>query len=421
MGILDRIFRKKEKPPEVEKREVDFEGLEGIISGIEEKELKIIEEEGKRITGKVSEAISAFKSGLTVLSDAKLTEEHKERDRRAYDIVKGSKEKITSQLSNAVERIKVPESTDRKALMGLSSSLTEFSKTVARNSKNFFYVSILFGDQMERIKDALKMLDDSQKEIFNCLNSDTYRLLEEIKGRAAETKELYELNGKLAEKEGEIKKLMQKEEEKKEEAERELEKYRKSKEYEDYEKSLLRVNEVKEEMEREEVRIRARISPLMKPLKSLNRIEPDKQKSRLIEGYLENPIEAITREGGLVAFKSILSDLGTAIKERKIKVQSETDIKERIDEIAKADMLFVLVARYAKLKAELEELKEKKFSILKQIEDAEGVLRKDSRERLEKELSKTQQKIERNRENINKRKGQLETLLSKAGHEVRIK
>lgn len=424
MGILDRIFRGGKRPPErphgIEKREVDIEGLGKIISGIEERELGAMEEEGKRIAERAMGAVSALRAGLAVLSGAQLTEEHKERDRRAYDIVKGSKEKIISQLSKAVETIKIPEKTDRKALMGLNSSLIELSKVIARNSKNFFYVSALFGDQMKKIKEALKTLDDSQKEIFNCLNSESFRLLEQIKEKAGETKELFELDGKLIEKEGEIKRLMHEEERMREEAEKELKKYRSSKEHEEYEKTLRHANETEKEMERERVRIRTSISPLMKPLRSLNRMEPNKQKKRLIEEYIENPIEAITKEGGLVEFKRLLSDLDTAIRERRIRIRSEGDARERIDEIAKADTLFVPVARYVKLKTELEELKGTKFGVLEQIEDAESILQQDSKGKLEKELSKIQQKMERNRERINERKRELEALLSRAGHEVSI-
>jgi hypothetical protein len=158
----------------------------------------------------------------------------------------------------------------------------------------------------------------------------------------------------------------------------------------------------------------------MKPLRSLNRIEQNKQKRRLIEKYLENPAEAVRKEGGLIELKSILSELGTSIAEGKIKVQSEAYLKERTDEITKADVLSVFVARHAKLKAELDELTGKKFSVLKQIEDAESRLRQDDKEKFEKELSKVREKIGKTREAINERKRQLEGLLPKAGYEVRI-
>jgi prefoldin subunit 5 len=78
------------------------------------------------------------------------------------------------------------------------------------------------------------------------------------------------------------------------------------------------------------------------------------------------------------------------------------------------------VARHAKLKAELDGLAGTKFSILKQIEEAESRLRQDDKEKLERELSKVREKIGKTRETINERKRQLEGLLPKAGYEVRI-
>jgi hypothetical protein len=423
MGIFEIIFGKKEKPTEPVKKEVkelDSESLGKLTLQIEEKELRIMQEKGKIITGKLRNAVSAFNSDLTALSNMQLTEEHKKRDARSYEIVKGSKEKIISQLSQEAKAIIIPEKIDKKALIDMSSSLIRFSNVIERNTKNIFYVSTMFSEQIIKIKDTLKTFDEIQNEILNCLNSDSLKLFEKIIEKESEIKSLLESDKKLTESQEEIKNTMQNAEKRKAEAEMELEKYKNSKEYEEYEKSLSLTNEIKSEIEKEEMKIRATFSPLTKSLRSLNRIEQNKQKRRLIENYLENPIETIIREGGLVEFKNVLSELGTSIRDGKIKVQSETYLKERIDEITNTDVLSMSVTRHEKLKAELNELMGKKFGVLKQIEDAEGRLRQDDKEKLERELSKVQEKIGKTQEEINEMKKQLEDLFLKAGYEVKI-
>jgi len=422
MGMFGRIFGKKEKPPETvkKKEEVDFDGLEKIVSGIEEKELRTIEEKGRIITEELRSAVSAFRSGLAALSDARLTEEQKKRDMRTYDIVKGSKEGIVSQLSQGAEFIRIPEKTDRKTLVELNSSLVKFSDVIVRNAKNINYASIMFGEHVEKVRESLKMFDEIQKEILDCLNSDNFRLFEKIKSDVSEAKELHRLDGKLAERQEEIRNTIQRLGETKKEAEKEIETCKTGKEYGEYQKSLSRMNEIRGEMEKENVKIRAIISPLMKPLRSLNRIEQDRQKSCLIERYLENPAEAITGEGGLVGFKGILPELGSSVKEGKVKVQSETDIRKSIDEITRADVLSVHVTKNARLQAELDEITRTKFGVLKRIENAENRLRQDNKGELEKELLKVQEKLGNNQEAMDDIKRRLEGLLPRAGYEVRI-
>lgn len=321
MDLLDLFFGKKKK----EGRTVSLQELKGIIEGKKERMLAEIYPNCRKLCSQVAVAVNNIKEDVNSIANKKLDE-----GIIGYQIAKQMQGEFTKIISNLLGSFKQPQVTGyadffefHKQLM---KTLTEITKITSNNRYLFYFFDKEMNEFGRKMKEICRIADEIKDELSSKVDViEKSGKIERMIGDISKLKnelDVQKRSGESLRREIEIlneKKLQMKPQL--------LEKIKKKEEFEE---------EIKcEEYEIENAKriLVQHLYQLQRPLRKLRKLLLEKEKLRIIESYLTDPINAIVEDKTQNNLKEIIAELRKSIVEIETNKKMEEKILKNIEEI----------------------------------------------------------------------------------------
>lgn len=192
MKWIKKLFGKKEdSSEETGFREIDFEDLPSWLDDSYQKISSGIEKEVSGLLRELEVALSELKESNSRLAEAKVEGDF---DVRAVKRAKSNRENVTKQVSTLVDKIKVQENKDFRALKGFYEVAVQNLDICLENmDRSFKYTRGVFPQESKEVSEGLSKLGHVFKELREALIINK-REMEAIEASYADMREIQKLS-----------------------------------------------------------------------------------------------------------------------------------------------------------------------------------------------------------------------------------
>ena len=160
MKWIKKLFGKKEdSSEETGLKEIDFEDLPAWLDDSYQKISSGMEKEVSGLLRELEAALLELKESNSRLAEAKVEGDF---DVRAVKRAKSNRENVTKQVATLIDKIKVQENTDFKALEGFYEAAVQNLETCLENmDRSFKYTRGVFPQESKEVSESLSRLGHS--------------------------------------------------------------------------------------------------------------------------------------------------------------------------------------------------------------------------------------------------------------------
>lgn len=202
MNWIKKLFGKKENSGEKTGfREIDFEDLPAWLDARSQKLSSGMERDVQGILRNLESALLELKESSSRLAEAKVEGDF---DVRAVKRAKSNRENVTKQVAALVDKIKVQEYSDFKALGTFyETAVQNFETCLEHMDRSFKYTRAVFPLESKDVNESFSRLGRIFKELREALLANKGEI-EAIEAAAFEIKEIRDLSAEIAAEEQEL-------------------------------------------------------------------------------------------------------------------------------------------------------------------------------------------------------------------------
>ena len=191
MKWIKKLFGKKEDSnDETVFKEIDFEDLPAWLDDSYQKISSGIEKDISGILKELEAALLELKGSSARLAEAKVEGNY---DIRAVKRAKSNRENVTKQVATLLDKIKVQENTDFKAVKGFYEvAVQNLDNCLENMDKSFKYTRGIFPEESKELGESLSNLDQVFKKLREAIQPNKSEM-EAIEAANSETKEIQRL------------------------------------------------------------------------------------------------------------------------------------------------------------------------------------------------------------------------------------
>jgi chromosome segregation ATPase len=199
---IKKLFGKKEdSSDETVSKEIDFKDLPAWLDDSYQKISSGIEKDIARILKELETALLELKESNSRLAEAKVEGNF---DIRAVKRAKSNRENVTKQVATLLDKVKVQENTDLKALKGFYEAYVQGLENCLENmDKSFKYTRGIFPEESKELGESLSNLARVFKELGGAIQANK-KEIEAIEAANSEMIEIQRLLASIAAEEQEL-------------------------------------------------------------------------------------------------------------------------------------------------------------------------------------------------------------------------
>jgi len=303
MGVFDFLFKKKDSQVKFkEVREIDIDTLKEILTEHKEIMLKEIYPEAEHLSKQIMKEIDKIKIIVEGIAGKRL-----DNKLIGYQFVVRMHKNFVKEVSNTLKELKFPDKIDYDSLFEFYTKLMLILKKVTKVASSNRYLYHLFDQEMQTFSNQMK---------------ETIKLAENLGEKLNSNKEQINKIGEISNLLNEIHKtrsIMVHDKKTKEDAEMEINDLKRELSEIEIKIKREKFDEKKRELEEIDFEIgnlKAELAnclyPLERPLRKMQKLSLDKTEIRIINEYLEDPINTVFKgigEGDSSKLKNILNEL----------------------------------------------------------------------------------------------------------------
>jgi hypothetical protein len=289
--------------------------LKEWLDNISQSSLKEDTSSLKKILVDAKDAKIHLKEKVDLLEKAELM--NKNIPDREIHIMQGNRTNYINKVYSFIEHTKLPEPIFDKIEIFCSEFQNQLNQLTEDTAKGYFVLKNFFDSDMADIASSIKEFEACVKELKSVLNGDKVTAYRKL---SAKIRELNEASIKKETMSEELKKLddeIKATEAKKMTFETKLNNQKEGQEFQMH----LKMETEKKDLEDSITKLRDRLNNIIKPLdKEIKKVSHDTE-NKLLEGYLENTLNALIEDNELSVLNSI--------EQIKKDIQSNEEIKEK--------------------------------------------------------------------------------------------
>lgn len=352
MSIFSRLFKKKG----TKQIELKVEELPDWVKTRAKENLSSIEAELKEQFKKISSKSKQITENLDKLEKAEL--QNPKMITRAKQIMAGNRESYIMKVEHFLEEIEIPEELSLESVKEFLENYDEAIKSLTKSSvKNYYMVSEFFGNEIGAVARNIKEIDNQIKMVNVFLSerndnllkiNETLDLVSNIKGNEKRIGEIKQEIAEFEQQQNSIDADLEK-------TKLKISKIKSKKSFTDYNKQL--ENEVfkRGQLKKLESELNLDFSVLDRALRKYSKIT---LKQGVVDGYLENPINMLLKDGELEILIT-LTKMKSAIEnsELELKDKKKTKSLNQIDKLSR-EYLSSFKENHKKFSEELIQIKD---------------------------------------------------------------